>query len=107
MDNGMMVKALHALLADDGVDIIICIAFFAPPSISDTLIQDISGVVKGCPKPVLVFTEYGPYTEQYLKEFYENGVIGFPSVSRTVRAARFLVERGRFLSHMAEDDGQQ
>lgn len=107
MDNAMMVKTLQALIDDQGVDIIICIAFFAPPSISDTLIEDIADVVRGCPKPVLVFTEYGPYTEHYLKEFYKNGVIGFPSISRTVRAARFLVERGRILAYMEEDDAQQ
>ena len=43
--------------------------------------------------PILVFTQYGPFTDGHLRRFYDAGVIGFPSIARTVRAASFLVER--------------
>lgn len=102
MDNEMFIHSLNALIKDEGADIVICIAFFAPSTISYDLIGEIAETVKGCEKPVLVFTEYGPYTERYLKEFYKNGVIGFPSLHRTVRAARFLVERGKILESFGE-----
>ncbi|MDM8538723.1 hypothetical protein QUF70_18360 [Desulfobacterales bacterium HSG17] len=96
--NDIMVgNTLDALLDDENVDIIICIAFFAPPSITDGMIDEISNRVKKSLKPIIVFTQYGPYTEDYLRRFHSKGVIGFPSISRAVRAARFLVERADIL----------
>jgi acyl-CoA synthetase (NDP forming) len=100
--NEMFVHALQALLEEAGVDIVICIAFFAPHAITDELIDQMAVVIANSGKPVLVFTEYGPFTDTYLKEFYKKGMIGFPSLTRTVRAARFLVERGRILSALGE-----
>lgn len=41
-DDAMFGCALDALLEDNGVDIIICTAFFAPPAISDGLIDEIA-----------------------------------------------------------------
>jgi acyl-CoA synthetase (NDP forming) len=98
--NDVFERALAALLDDPGVDIVICIAFFAPHAVTDRLIDGIASACRGTSKPVLVFTEYGPFTDTYLKEFYRKGVIGFPSLSRTVRAARFLVERGLILDSL-------
>jgi hypothetical protein len=71
--------------------------FLAPPTVSDSLIDEIAEQIKASNKPVLVFTEYGPFTDKDLKAFYKKGVIGFPSLIRTVRAARFLMERGSIL----------
>jgi len=102
MTNEMFINTLQALIDDDGVDIIVCIAFFAPHAITDILIDQIAAVIKDIKKPVMVFTEYGPFTDTYLKEFYKKGMIGFPSLTRTVRAVRFLVERGRILSALKE-----
>jgi acyl-CoA synthetase (NDP forming) len=102
VDNGMFVHTLEALLADRGVDIVICITFFAPHAVTDDLIDRMADTVSGSDKPVLIFTEYGPFTDTYLKEFYKKRMIGFPSLTRTVRAARFLVERGRILSSLGE-----
>jgi acyl-CoA synthetase (NDP forming) len=98
MNNRMFVHTLRALLDDDAVDIIICITFFAPHAITDALIDIIAEAIQDKKKPVLIFTEYGPFTDTYLKEFYKKSMIGFPSLTRTVRAVRFLVERGRILS---------
>ena len=103
MDNKMFTRTLEALMGDPGADIIICIAFFAPPTITDDLVDDIARTVRSSEKPVLVFTEYGPFTEKYLKSFYDKGVIGFSSLHRTVRAARFLVERGKILTFFGGD----
>ena len=102
VDNEMFVHTLGALLDEGDVDIVICITFFAPHAVSDRLIDQMAAAIGSSDKPVLVFTEYGPFTDTYLKEFYKKGMIGFPSLTRTVRAARFLVERGRILSALGE-----
>jgi len=101
-DDGMFGRSLDALIEDDGVDIIICTAFFAPPAISDGLIAEIAARVPRSPKPLITFTQYGPFTDLYLRRFHDAGVVGFPSVSRAVRAARFLVERTRILAALKE-----
>jgi acyl-CoA synthetase (NDP forming) len=97
-DDTMFTETLEALLDDDGVDIVICITFFAPPSISKDLPEKMAEIILNADKPVLVFTQYGPFTTDYLKRFYEQGVAGFSAIRRTVRAARFLVERGAILA---------
>ena len=102
VNNEMFVHTLGALLQDAEVDIVICITFFAPHAVTDKLIDRMAEVITGSDKPVLVFTEYGPFTDSYLKEFYRKGMIGFPSLTRAVRAVRFLVERGRILSALGE-----
>ena len=102
VNNEMFECALTALLEDPGVDIILCITFFAPHAITDKLIDRMAAVIGSHDKPVLVFTEYGPFTDTYLKEFYKKRIIGFPSLTRTVRAARFLVERGNILAALEE-----
>jgi acyl-CoA synthetase (NDP forming) len=103
VDDEMFVHTLEALLAAEEVDIVICITFFAPHAVTDRLIDRMAEVIKGRDKPVLVFTEYGPFTDTYLKEFYKKRMIGFPSLTRTVRAARFLVERGRIVSALGDE----
>ncbi len=102
-DDGMFGASLDALLDDDGVDIVICTAFFSPPAISDGLIEAVA--VRACQrvKPIITFTQYGPFTDLYLRRFHDAGVAGFPSISRAVRAARFLVERYRILSSLGVD----
>ncbi len=89
----MYSKSLDALLEDSGVDIIICIAFFSPPGVSENLIDMIVEKTRKTDKPIIVFTVYGPFTDNRIKNFYHAGVVAFPSVGRAVRAARFLVER--------------
>jgi len=96
----MFLSSLDALMDDAGVDLVICIALFAPPSITENLLVVMAKKIRLAPKPVLVFTQYGPYTDEYLKRFYHAGVAGFPSISRVVRAARFLVERGHLLKKL-------
>lgn len=96
-DDRMFLATLDALLDDSGVDIVICNTFFAPPGISGNLIPQIAERLKRSDKPILVFTNYGPFTDQHLKGFFEVGIAGYASVNRVVRAARFLVERARIL----------
>ena len=86
------------------MDILICIAFFAPPQISDGLVDEIARRATGSEKPVLVFTQYGPYTDVYLRRFATAGVIGFPSIRRVVRAASVLVERAEVLAALQEEE---
>ena len=102
-DDGMYLAALEALLDDEGVDLVICIAFFAPPSISDQLPEKLADIIRRASKPVLAFTEYGPFTDAYLKRFHDAGVAGFASLGRVVRAARFLVERGRIVERFTTE----
>jgi acyl-CoA synthetase (NDP forming) len=94
----MFGRSLEALLADDGVDMVICTAFFAPPAISDDLVTVIADQARHSPKPVITVTQYGPFTDLYLRRFHDAGIVGFPSISRAVRAARILVERARILA---------
>ena len=93
----MIGEALSAIIDDEGVDIVICTAFFSPPSITDALVESIASRVRNSPKPVIVFTQYGPFTDSYLRQFHREGIVGFPSIGRAVRAARFLVERAGIL----------
>jgi len=86
-------QAMEAILSDPGVDILICLVFWSPPGIEDNLLDIIAQRVQQTEKPVLIFTTYGPFTDRYLLEFWKRGVVGYSSIERTVRAARFLVER--------------
>ena len=103
-DDTMFTETLKALLDDEGVDIVICITFFAPPSISKHLPEKMAEIIREAEKPVLIFTQYGPFTAGYLKRFFDSGVAGFSAIRRTVRAARFLVERGRILARKEIED---
>jgi acyl-CoA synthetase (NDP forming) len=102
-DDKMFSKSLDALIEDKGVDIIICIAFFAPPGITENLIDIIAEKTRDSDKPVIVFTKYGPFTDNSIKNLYYAGVVGYPSVGRAVRAARFLVERTRILKRLEQE----
>ncbi len=95
--DAMFGEVLDAVLEDDGVDIVICVACFAPPSISDGLIDVVARRVARGRKPVIAFTKYGPRTNTYLRRFHDAGVVAFPSIGRAVRAARYLVQRARIL----------
>jgi len=101
-DDKMFGATLDALIDDPGVDIVICIAFFAPPAVTDGLLDEVAERVRASEKPIIVFTQYGPFTENYLKRFFEKGVVGFPSIGRAVRAARCLVERAQIVSALKE-----
>lgn len=92
--------AMEAVLDDPGVDILICLVFFSPPAIDDSLIEKIARRVGKSKKPVIVFSSYGPFTNANLLRFWHEGVVGYPSISRAVRAARFLVERKTLLQNM-------
>ena len=92
-DDRMFSESLDALIEDAGVDIIICITFFAPPGITENLIDIVADKIKQSDKPVIVFTKYGPFTDNSIKNLFYAGVTAYPSVGRAVRAARFLVER--------------
>ncbi len=101
-DNDNYIESLKLLIEDEGVDIVICVAFFSPLSITDSLVGKIAEVSIQGSKPVIVFTEYGPFTDNYLKRFYNEGLPGFPSIYRTVRAARFLVERKNIIDNIGD-----
>ena len=94
--------ALDAVLDDDGVDIVICAVFFSPPDVSAALIDEIAQRAAISTKPIIAFSKYGPFTNLYLRRFYDAGVVGFPSIGRAVKAARFLVERARLVSAIRE-----
>ncbi len=96
----MVGNTLDALLSDPGVDLVICIAFFAPPAITDAMVDEIARRATVSDKPVIVFTQYGPFTDDYLRRFHRRGVVGFPSIQRAVRAARFLVERADIIRRL-------
>ncbi|MCF6246868.1 MAG: CoA-binding protein [Desulfobacula sp.] len=102
----MFSQSLDALIQDDGVDIIICIAFFAPPGITENLIDIIAKKIQKTPKPIIVFTKYGPFTDTCIKDFFYAGVVAYPSIRRAVRAARFLVERKQIKHRLLREEAQ-
>ena len=89
------ITAVSAVLEDDGVDIVLCMALFAPPGISDGLIRRIGILVSDASKPVIVVSQFGPFSDGHISRLYDHGVIGYPSVARGVRAVRWLVERAQ------------
>ena len=104
-DDQMFAASIDALSEDDNVDIIICVTFFAPPGITNKLIDIVAEKVKKSTKPIIVFSTYGPYTNSILKSYYDKGVVGFPSILRTVKAARYLVERTQILEKWRLQNG--
>ena len=96
----MFGEALDALLEDEGVDIILCTAFFAPPAISDDLVERVAERARRSKKPIIAFTQYGPFTDKYLRRFHDAGVVGFPSIRRAVRAAQVLAERAEIVDKL-------
>ncbi len=96
-DSATYSENLKILLEDENVDMVICVAFFAPVGISDDLVSGVSEMAEKYNKPVIVFSEYGPFTDSYLKRFYNEGIPGYPSISRAVRAEGFLLKESRFL----------
>ena len=106
-DDKMFSLSLDALIDDSGVDIIICFAFFAPPGITENLIDIIAQKIKKSSKPVIAFTKYGPFTDNSIKNLYYAGVAAYPSIGRTVRAARFLVQRTKIKESFDSGDIKQ
>ena len=102
-DDQMFKDSLQALVDDEGVDIVVCIAFFAPPGITENLIDIVARVIENSSKPVIVFTKYGPFTNNCLRNFFLAKVPGFPAIGRAVRAARFLVERAQIEKKLSQD----
>jgi acetate---CoA ligase (ADP-forming) len=92
------IGVLSELIKDAGVDIILVVAFFAPVGMSDALIRKMAGVVQGSPKPVIVVSQFGPFTDGHISRFFDYGVIAYPSVVRGVRAVRWLVERSKVVT---------
>ena len=97
----MTIAALTAVLEDKGVDIVLCMTMFAPPGISDGLIRRVGSLANESPKPIIVVAQFGPFTNGHISRLYDHGVIGFPSVSRGVRALRWLVERKQIVERLA------
>ncbi len=98
----MIGEALNAILKDGDVDMVVCTALFSPSAITERLVETIADQAFESEKPVIVFTQYGPYTESFLRRFHRLGIIGFPSIGRAVRAARFLVERAVVIKSLQE-----
>ncbi len=102
-DDAMFAESIDALIEDENVDIVICITFFAPPGITKNLADLVADRVRKSPKPIIVFSTYGTFTDSVLKSFYDKGVVGFPSILRAVKAARYLVERAQVLEKMERE----
>jgi acyl-CoA synthetase (NDP forming) len=91
----MTITALSTMLNDDGIDIILCMALFAPPGISDNLIRRIASLTSNTTKPIIVVSQFGPFSNGHISRLYDYGVVGYPSVVRGVNAVRWLVERAQ------------
>jgi acyl-CoA synthetase (NDP forming) len=92
-------QALDILIRAPEVDAILVVAFFAPEGISSKLVNIIATQNRKTHKPLVVFSLYGPFTDQHLLEFHDRGVAAFGSMSRAVEALRVLRERKSFLEN--------
>jgi len=101
VDDEAYAAALEAVLADDNVDMAICVLFFAPPGMTRALIQMLAGIIRGAPKPVVVLAGDEDGTGGVLRELYAAGVAAFPSLVRTVDAVRNLYMRRILLGRSA------
>jgi acyl-CoA synthetase (NDP forming) len=90
-------QALEILASAPEVDAILVVAFFAPEGISSRLVNIICTKNRQSHKPMVVFSLYGPFTDQHLLEFHDRGVAAFGSMSRAVEALQALRERRLFL----------
>ncbi|TVR57496.1 MAG: CoA-binding protein [Spirochaetaceae bacterium] len=96
-------RVIDIVLEDPEVDIVIVLAFFAPSGITRDLVDRVaasahSRVATENGKSLVVFCRFGADTEAYCRAFTDAGLAAFDSLSRTVRAARILVERAEFIS---------
>ena len=99
-------RVIDIVLEDPGVDIVIVLAFFAPTGITRDLIGSIASSAErhgesgddAGGKSVLVFCRFGADTDEYCRAFTDAGLAVFDSLSRTVRAARILVERAEIIA---------
>jgi acetyltransferase len=83
------------------VDAVVCVSFFAPPAISDELARIVAKHKKRTlNKPIIAFTLYGQFTNEYLKIFDDHMVSAFSSTRRVVRALSVLKERGDYLKQI-------
>lgn len=96
-DDGQFMGAVDAVLADPNTDIVIVYAFFAPPGITDDLIERLADRIHHSDKCVLVFPHAGAQTEDYCRRFTHVGVAAYPALDRVIRAARVLAERSALL----------
>jgi acetate---CoA ligase (ADP-forming) len=99
--DAMFLETTRALVDDPGVDVVIVSTFFAPPGITEGLVEPLAELIRASPKPVIDFTLYGPHTDAFLRRFHALGVVGYPSIERAVRAARGLWERACILASLA------
>lgn len=90
--------AMDIVLEDEGVDILIVLAFFAPPGLTDALVDHIAAAAdtaRKAGKSLVVFAHCGTRTPGYLKDLSDRGVPAYGSLRRTIAAARALAAHGR------------
>jgi acyl-CoA synthetase (NDP forming) len=97
--------ALECVLADEDVDVVICVFFLAPPGVTPALAARLAAVIRASAKPVVVLAGDEDGTGSVLRAFYEGGVAAFPSLSRTMSAVRNLERRRQIVSLALLSDG--
>ncbi|MCP4138521.1 MAG: hypothetical protein GY754_46615 [bacterium] len=98
VDNNMIAHTLDCLEDDPDVGIILTVIFFSTPNVDFHLIDVLAQHRKKTRKPLVVYTSYGPYTNERAHQLYDKGVTAFTSLRRAIEALDILAERGYFLS---------
>ena len=98
----MTIAAIEAILADDGVDMLLSVTLFAPPAITTRLSDRLVAVQEQSEKPLLALVQHGEYTDSTLRRLFHGGVVGFPSVARAVRGLSTLAARVRICANLTE-----
>ena len=89
------VAVLEVLLASPEVDILLCegpfdmgLAACEEQHVKETLVENIAGLLENSCKPVLFFCSPGAS----FPGFWQNIIVGFPSIPRVINTVQFLVD---------------
>lgn len=85
-------EGIKALIADPGVDIVMVWFVLQSATLTDDLVDKVSALVKGSPKPVLLGSIGSDFTQMRLRAFEDRGIPVFRSVRDWAIAARGLAD---------------
>ncbi|HUW42935.1 MAG TPA: CoA-binding protein [Thermoplasmata archaeon] len=88
-------NAMRIVASDPGVDIIILSLDMQPPMMSEKVFDAVPSW-RALGKPIIGTSTGGLLAEKTIAKLQEIGIPAYPSLSRCAKAAKVLVERGRY-----------
>jgi len=97
LNNEMYDATVSALQDDPGVDVILCIIGYQPPSVDEKLTDIIIHWARNGKKPIIVVPVGSDIVVRAMLQFNAAGVPAYPTIWRGVQAIDFLARRGDYL----------